>query len=87
MVKTEDHDLIIWLVESVKYIKEWQDRFHKETNSNIEDLKNNYSWKIEAHETRIFRLESSKIKTTVMLSAWIAIMLVLVWLVTKHMFQ
>lgn len=82
---TSDHDSLVTLIESVKNLKTWQDQFHKDMTTKMDELKNNYSGKIEAHEQRIFRLETSKTKTTVLLSVGIGILSLLSTLIIYHM--
>lgn len=45
-----DHNNIVTLVESVKNIKESQDRFHIDIKAQIDDLKNNFASRLETVE-------------------------------------
>lgn len=82
---TSDHDSLVTLIESVKNIKDWQDKFHQEMKDTMDELKNNYSWKLQAHEQRIFRLETSKTKTNTLLTIGTAILTLLSSLLIYHM--
>jgi hypothetical protein len=84
---TSDHDSLVTLIESVKNIKDWQDKFHSEMKVTMDELKNNYTGKLHAHEQRIFRLETSKTKQTVLLSVGIGILSILSSLMIYHMFK
>ena len=84
---TSDHDSLVTLIESVKNIKDWQDKFHQEMKETMDELKNNYSWKLQAHEQRIFRLETAKTKTTTLVSIGIGILTILSSLLIYHMFK
>jgi len=65
-----DHDLLITLASKMDALKD-----------DIKDLKDWTSIKIENHERRLWKLETSSTKTTVMLSIGIGLISILVGLV------
>ena len=68
MSEQSDHDVIVVLVERVNNLIKSQSDFHESVRINFDELKNNYSSKIDAHEKRINTLESAKIKQIVLTS-------------------
>jgi len=56
-----DHDSLITLVETVKNIKDNQDRFHIEMKQSFSDLKNNYADRLDKLENRVRKVENKLI--------------------------
>jgi hypothetical protein len=82
-----DHDAIVTLVANLSNLKESQDKFHIEMKDSFRDLKDNYSGKIEAHEIRIGKLETSKTKQNTAMSIGIALLSILVSLMLYHLIK
>jgi len=77
MAEITDHEAILIVTKDIQYLKEWQDKFHREMKESIDDLKNNYSWKIDKLETRTKSLENAWfIVKWVMLLAWVCASLI-----------
>lgn len=49
------------LVSDVKYLKEGQDNFHQEMRRTFDDLKNNYSGRLDRYEARLKIIDDWKI--------------------------
>ena len=80
----EDHDAITTLVADFRNMKEGLDKFHLEMRASIKDIKDNYTERINDHETRINSLETAKTRQTVLLSVGIGILTLLVSLMIYH---
>jgi len=77
MAEITDHEAILIVTKDIQYLKEWQDKFHREMKESIDDLKNNYSWKIDSIETRTKTLENTWfVIKWVMLLAWVCASLI-----------
>lgn len=87
MSEQSDHDLITVLVERVNNLIQSQTDFHKLVNANFEELRWNYSNKIQNHETRINKLESAKTKQMVITSIWIWMFWFLATLLVYHIIK
>ena len=79
-----DRDKLITLVANVRNLSDSQALFHKEMKESIKDLQNNYSSRLDAHETRINALETSKTRQNTMMSIGVAILSLLVTLLIYH---
>ena len=60
-INKSDHDILNTLVANVGFLKEGQDKFHSEMRRSFDDLKNNYSGRLDRNEVRIKSLEDWKI--------------------------
>lgn len=83
----EDHDVLLTLVANVSNLKESQEKFHSEMRTAMEDLRNNYSWQLSNHETRLNKLENSRVKINTLLSVGIGILTLLVSILVYHVMQ
>ena len=86
MNEQTDHDVLVTLVANVSNLKESQDIFHREMKDSIKELGNNYTLKLNAHETRINDLETCNTRQNVMLTIGIGILTILVGLLCYHIF-
>jgi hypothetical protein len=59
MQETTDHESILLLRQDIKNLKESQDTFHRDMKISMDDLKNNYSGRLDAVEARTKKLEDS----------------------------
>ena len=80
-----DHDTLLTLVANVWNLKESQEKFHQEMRAAMEDLRNNYSWQLSNHETRLNKLESGRVKLNTLLSVGIGILSLLASLMIYHL--
>jgi hypothetical protein len=70
-----DHDLLIELKTRMESLKD-----------DIKDLKDGTTVKIADHETRLFALESSKGKQSILLSVGIALLVIIASMLIWHLF-
>jgi hypothetical protein len=75
-----DHDNITTLIAKLDSLKEFVER-------GFRDLGENYSSRLDDHETRLMNLESSRTKQNVTMSIGIGILTLLTSLLTYHMFK
>lgn len=87
MSESTDHDVIVVLVERVNNLIQSQWEFHKLVNTNFDELKNNYSAKIVAHEIRLNKLENRSNKINTLLTVGIGILSILVGIMVYHVFE
>lgn len=82
--ENEDHDNLVTLVADVRNLKEGQERFHLEMRNSIRDIKDNYTGKLNDHETRLNFLENFRTKQTVLLSIGTGLLTLLTSLLIYH---
>ena len=85
MNESTDHDVLVTLVANVSNLKESQDIFHREMKDSIKELGNNYTLKLNTHETRINDLETANTRQNVMLTIGISFLTLITGLLIYHL--
>lgn len=79
-----DHDNLITIIEQVKTLNKSQYEFHVEMRRSFDELKNNWSGRLNSCEARLVKLETSKVKQNTTMGIGIGILTLIVSLLIYH---
>ena len=79
-----DHDNLVTIIEQVKNLAQSQTSFHEEMRRSFDDLKNNYTGRLNNLDMRVAKLETSKVKQNVTMSIGIGLLTLLTSVIIYH---